>query len=555
MEEIVLNNFTEDQVASVVRHLVRVSKLYDEFQSLLVDTCFRTPDDPTGVYVGDSQELPWLYIWQGLKKYYAEQVADEAPSRSMLEHYVKENIRVNDLFIDEETAQRLYDEKDPSSGYLAYVFDDVDINEVTGRPLIKDFLKERTVKEALRKLTSDVQDTGQMTSKLSEIADRSNMIDAAGNQGRIIELIPDQCFFDTLPEERNLVPTGIPYIDTALGGGMRHEVHGICGTTGAGKTTLGISLFVEGGKRAFTDATLAGTTPKICLYYTFEENYERLVSNIVGYGALIRRDQLSMTRGTQYGIKNISTDPMNPKDYERETWPDNRVRKSEAERLNEFRTWANRTLFIRNFTGVPNSWESKEEARNTRAVGCDGIDGIRADAASMAKAFGADIHMIVIDYAYIMCKRQTLTARDPERALYSKLRTVADEARTKLVAEFGCPVWMLQQIAGAFLGSSPLKVPTLADVSDCKAMCNDMAAVWTLGVSDKMRQTEKRRTACVYFASVKQRYADGVPPTILQYDPVFPRMNDVTELFTEDRINHAFRSRNQTSVRSEVYDA
>ena len=543
-----------NDIASVVRHLVRISDLFFEFRDLMEDTCFNIPDN--GIVVdGDYKELPWLYIWQGLKKFYDEQGSDKAPSKSMLEHYVRENIRINELFIDEELEAHLYDVADPELGFLAYLYDDVDINATTGRPLIRDFLKERSVKDVIRELTSEARSTSEITEQLNKLADKANQIEQTGNSCNVIELIPDQCFFDSLPEARNMVPTGIPFFDMALQGGMRQEVYGICGATGAGKTTLGRMLFVEGGKLSFADAALNGTKPKVCLYYTFEENFERLVSHVVGYGAMIQRDQLSMTRGTNFGVKSASTDPMKPKDYERATWPDDSIRKSETQRLDEFRRWANQTLFIRNFTGVPNSWETKEEARNTRAVGCNGIDGIRVDAENIARRAGVDIHMIIIDYAYVMCKRQTISARDPERALYSKLRTVADEARTKLVAEFGCPVWILQQITGAFLDSSPLKVPTLADVSDCKAMCNDMAGVWTLGVSDKLRKTERNRPACVYLASVKQRYADGVAPTILQYDPIFPRMNDVSNDYAEDRLGRCFRRKGVNMMSMEVYGA
>lgn len=275
---------------SAMRHLVRIPMLFNTYRGVLEDTCFRVPD--RGIYVGSEHgELPQLWIWQALKNYYDEQQAADAPSKSMLAHYINEIFR-SGVYVDDDLRYLMLDEPSPTEGYLAFLYDDVELNHRTGVPLIRSFLEERVIQYGLSRINTFGLDDKPISEKLTELTETARRIDTAGFTYDALPVIPDAEYLASLPEERPAMTTGVDWVDRSLGGGQRPgECYAIMGATGAGKTTLGVQLAVKNTEAAYNEAFQTGRHPDLVLYYTFEESASAQMQRILSAGARVRRDR------------------------------------------------------------------------------------------------------------------------------------------------------------------------------------------------------------------------------------------------------------------------
>lgn len=515
------------EVLIAVKHLIRLPVLYQTYASLLKDTCFKVPRD--GIYQGDNyEELPLLYLWQALKRYYQEQETSEAPTRGLMEYYLREVLR--DVFVDEDLEFKLVQDRDPESGFLAYVFDDEDeLNTVIGTSLMRRFLEERVVTSGLYALRS-FQEEEALTDKLESLAEQARMIQTAGTTDSAELPFTDE-FFDALPEETPRQPTGVPYLDRALGGGEAPgECYCVMGATGAGKTTFAVSTAVSCARQSFAESCRTGAAPQLVLYYTYEENRDAQLRRFLSSGASIRRDRISISRDADHGIiRPVSTGMNNAYEYELRRWP-NGITQFERERYNQFTQIANKTIRIRNFSGVPDLTDTPESAAVKRKMGCGGVMEILMDARRIQEQCGTTIRSIFIDYIGLLCMRQANYNNDE---YYGRLKSIGDELRMKLAGELNCAVWVMHQLSGVANSYSPLRKPSLADGEGCKSLPVNMQLCLVLGVPDGAQ-----RRGCggprLYCVAAKQRNAgctdmrDGI---ILQHDEDFVRLNEVTSQF------------------------
>lgn len=520
--------------------------MYNTYKDVLEDTCFRIPSQ--GMYIGDNfQELPFLWIWQALKAYYQDQQTVEAPSKSMLAHYIREIFR-SGVFVDEDLRRRILDEPSPTEGYLAFIYDDVELNHRTGVPLVKSFLEERVIQYGLSRITTFAEvEQKPLSQQLSDLTETARRIDTAGYTYAAAPLMPGADHFSTLPQEQPLLSTGVTWIDRSLGGGQREgQCYAIMGATGAGKTTLGIQLAVRGAEVEYAAAMREGRKPNLTLYYSFEEPYSSLFSRFVSCGARIARTRFEYAASSDRGlIRPVSTCMENSYEYERRRW--SHLTQFESERMDDFSRIANGSLYVRNFSGVPDIGDTPELAELKRKIGLGGVTEIMMDAKRLSDQLQTGIRSIFIDYVGLVCMRQAEYDND---RYYGLLRSVGDEIRMMLAGRLSCTVWVLHQLSGVANGASPLRKPTLADGEGCKSLPVNMHACWLLGVPDR---SNPRRCggARSWFVTAKMRCSggnDGDDGLIVQQDGDFAQLNDVTNLFRPNPRSRGFERRGSEAV-------
>lgn len=542
-----MNKLSVSDVMSVLRHLVRVKGLFEIYRRAITNDCFLGSGVVADGYIGDDYgELPQLLIFNGLRLYYEEQYTSEVPSRSMLETYTREYIRREGIYVGDELIEQMFDDPDPSSGYLSYLYDESsECNTLTGQPIIKAFLTERVVNSRLQGLmTFDRQEKGTVTERLSALADKAQEIQNLGNTYQVMPTFQEQAFFDALPDRPHERSTGIPWLDESLGGhgdslGQRPgECYALVGCSGAGKTTLLTEWAVQNALQAAAYARNTGTAEEKVLYYTFEQPTHEILTKMISCGANIDRMYCEISNRAREGILDPSTCRENAKQYELEVWPDEDTREYEWQRFQNFKRLIGQSLIIRNFSGKPDLFDVTPEQKSLkRSLGRQGVNSVLEDALRIEDQYGCGIRAIYVDHLAVMCGRQC--GGDTEQ-YYRLLKTVGDEVSVKLAGRLTCSVYVAHQISGVGNSRSPLAKPTLADAEGCRSLANDMEACWTLGVPDKSGNEGAR----VWLKAVKERHAGSTAAgsgIILQHDPHFSRMNDVTHLFREDRAAHCFR--------------
>lgn len=521
-------------VMDVVRHLVQVPALYTMCKYELKDSCFHIPVG--GVYedIQEINELPLLYIWQGLKKFYEDNGTEESPSRDALEEYIKGVLR-SGVYQTPELLDRLFTQ-DPRNGFVTYMYLPVKgaLSVNTGIPLLRQFLKERRITEKVSKLLSfsSMQDK-QWERSLKTLTDDLTRVDSLGITYTPSSLVPTQDYVDGISEEYSLRSTGIDYLDSGLGGGQRPgEVDAVIGCTGAGKTTFGVQLAVCSFQQALLEAK-EGENPALTVYYTYEQSGDDLVSRFISTGASISRDEVALTAGTYRGIKNASTDPMRPKPYELELWPESEYRESEVQRLDAFARLSERTLIIRNFSGVSDLNDSPERARIKEGRGMGGVPELVQDLTYLSEYYHAKIRTVIIDYTGPMLKRMPSVANGGDQAYQYALGELGDLCRHQIAGRFKCGVWIMHQVSGVGNMKSPGYRPCLADASGCKLFAANMQNAVLLGRPDKGNH-ENGGGPCLYMVMDKHRNsarADIHEGIIVQHDRYFVRLNNVTNEF------------------------
>ena len=535
------NGFGYNEVMYAVTSLVRSNELYESFKDRIEVQCFHIPEG--GMYVGDAyDEYPLLLVWLGLKEYYESTGLDTPPTANMLIPYIQIALRRGGYFAEQRMTQYIWGTYGQPGGstegsLVAMMCDQtVEHDDVAGRKFIQDFLMERVVKRDMSRVLTYSSDVSQ---NLEAITQKATEINAIGGLSDIGISFPDQAFFDNLPQGTVKHTTGFPWLDQDMAGGqVAGECYGMLGFTGCGKTTTICTMAAAQARDAYyTDPD----NPDKIVIYGYEQPTKDYMEKFWSGAAEIARESVSIESGTYRGLINPSTDPKNPKDYEREIWPNDAIRLSEVERLDRWCEIGNKTVLLRNFSGVPDYWETGELARKRMDIGRGGVAEIKNDLRRLQDHYGSKIRTVFIDYAGLLCQRQNAAAGEEQWAQYHALRILADELRNKVAGPYQCAVWVVHQLRISNETRSPLRYPTLADSDGCKSIANNMPYCYALGAPDKKRDQEGG--TCFRFVQVKGRRSSANGSTdgrILQHHQYFDRVDDVTDKFRIDKATGHF---------------
>ena len=530
------NKMTHEEVLSMLTHLVRIPQLYRTFKNFINVSLFNG-DSAEDLEYG---ETPLAYIWLGLEAYYKEQKSNDAPTRELLNHYVRLALS-NDCNDDVGLHQVLF--TDEETGYIHYIYspEREGLNAITGSPLIHQFIIERDVASQFKSLANQLNTTSapaadSLNKELSKLADKAARVNSLGVNVTPVAVMPDDDYY-SLGEEP-LVRTGISFIDEGLGGGQRKgEVNGIIGCTGAGKTTLATQI-LAGNALVNHSEVLEGGQQELCLYYTYEQSASSLICNLQSNICKIARSSLERTW-------NLSRTPEERKEYERILWPTST--ETEYDRWNMNKAWVNQSIILQNMSGVPDLTDVTEEQRALkRARGSGGIEEIQNDIEYLIDATGKPVRCVIIDYAGLVCMRQYGVEED-DSTIRQALGYMGDMCRKQIAGKYNCSVWLLQQMAGAVNGGNPCIPLHHSNAAGCKSFGDNMDTCICLGPPDCGDQTANGRGKCLYLTFSKTRHVAGngvdFANRILQHDAYFCQLNDVTESRVPDRGAKMFRLR------------
>lgn len=374
------------------------------------------------------------------------------------------------------------------------------------------WLNERViVKFIADKVDEDVFD---LSTTLSEAIQKQRSIDFKKPKlDNVINL------FDAALERNNIVPTGVSFIDSLVGGGLgRKEVSILLGATGSGKTTLSIQTACAS---AYDEYKKNGKG--VVVFISYELDGKAIAKRIISNAAKIPRSKLER-------IKNRSelSSANDPQVYEREVLStEEDYLAGEKERLNQALKWTSDYLLALDFSG----------RGDDPKVGCGGVPEVVKHLEAIQN-LGKDIRLVILDWAGVMVRRHVATknARDSNAEITRELHMLCDDVYRLIAEPFDCHVLVVHQLSGVANLKKPSSTFSHADAEGCKSFGVSAWNSFVLGVKD-------RNTNIVKFECTKTRNASSTGYRLLFLDGDFCRFKDVTNDFVIDNLTNAIISK------------
>lgn len=395
------------------------------------------------------------------------------------------------------------------------------------RSVLQQFLQERTIAAPLQRLAALSQGSGC-------VGDMTQMLAAAqAQQAKLTSLQAIPVVASTIArgtaqkQALQFLPTGLRFVDEAVGGDCSGDVNGLLGPTGGGKTTLALHMAVSSAKLSNSQAKRDGQKPPLVVYATYEQAAEaRLRPMAWSVAYQIPRNKL-LSIGNDW---NQLTTKDNLEPYERSllgadpSYPGGQL--SETERWDYESTWLGESFTFLDMSGC----EEHPTAGN------DGLAELVSYLDRLQSDRGQPIRSVYIDYAGLLISgAATSQGIKDESAKRAMLKDLGMECRRRISQHFNCTTWVLHQMAGAAGKTSPTKLLTHNDAADCKSFAENMAVCGCLGTDDK-------QTGCRWLNWSKTRYNSSQvsPPSTLRIHDRFALMEDVSAVFTPDTARGVF---------------
>jgi hypothetical protein len=330
--------------------------------------------------------------------------------------------------------------------------------------LLNKFLKARYITKSLSDVLSGVpRDSSplDMEKLLEQFYRRSQSIKYVGTE------IEEEAFMPAFGEEITYdavvpVPTGLPWIDTFIGGFAPGEIIGLLGPTGGGKSNMMICAAVR-----MAQYYAAHNMKKLSVYVCYEDGNYRMKPLFWSAATHIPRERF--TEGGRLDWSRLSTSEM-PNDFDRRL-PENQNGEfilGERERYIAAQSW-----MTSNFRFLDFSYNIATGGR-----GSGGVAEIVAVVERLCEKAGMELGFICIDYAGLLVERHmAATGRISGGGVdnvWLPLKTLGDVLRSHLAAPTGATVVLAHQIAGDAAGKKPFhKYLHHFDVQGCKAFAEN----------------------------------------------------------------------------------
>lgn len=451
----------------VLAHILRLPILFQEAKAILKPSHF------------DFTDSHYATVWQAALNV-ADKNAGSLPvdgARIRIELEAKSLIETGQFPVDPNTETQLFSE----DGFFKWAYDlPFDwLSEIDGRSLLSFFLEERLVIAPFKQLSVDLGEhiPTDIAALFKNIQDSYLRVKSVGSNP-VESAFPDEWS----PKPLLKYPTNVPFLDSAMGGGQAPgEMFTLVGSTGAGKTSLGIQIATQG---SLLQHVLCPEDPGCWFFFTYESPVDPDIrSRVWSHAAGIHRDTLETMRSFDDLSKADSL-----KSYEVEKYYEqiNAGIKpaGEYERLMAVKDRLSKNLFLVDMSG--------SNPENPK-VGCGGPEEI----ATILKKFAASgkrITGFVIDYAGIAVDRfmQDKGLSDEYKRHY--LARYVDNCRRNIAAPFNASGWVLHQLSGAANTKSATTKQHHADAAECKTFSDNAWFAFSLGTKDQ--QTSTCRISC-----------------------------------------------------------
>lgn len=520
-------------LADMLAHFIWVPELYRTYETSLKAEYFYP------------EEVGFTVVFSALQEYYSKEGTKNKPDKARLEIYTRTYLRGHPLSKDDTETESIIFDTNPAFGLIANLYDTdrASLTYATGEPIVRQFLVERAIANAILKHVNDMnefKDSVNMSEaehlkKMAEDAERITGISAIVE---IEELAPDLSYFDKMNTQQG-VPSGIPWIDAHIERGQRYgDVNGIIGPTGAGKTTLGSQLFVSNVREAIQQY-VSGVDDRLCVFYTYEQRAFDLQQKVFSNAFSIARSSIREDRRLSETFSNGTTIPLKPYEIGRF---ENR---SEVERYNMDREYFSRHGIIRNMSGVADICDDDRMINIKKNKGIGGLQELVNDLHYIQETRQQGIRAVFIDYIGLVMERQFSITEDSD-VFYRGLKRFPDEVRQKVAGEFNCVVWLLHQMSGSANKVKPTTPLHHADAEGCRSLANNMSNCLCLGNPDSGSEGGGK---CLYlsFSKLRNSGASGFDSVnlILQHNAIFARLDNVTDKYRPDKSNCCFYPKNE----------
>lgn len=263
--------------------------------------------------------------------------------------------------------------------------------------------------------------------------------------------------------------TGIDFLDSGLPqNAPPAQVIGLLGPIGAGKSTLGAMIAVEGAKQQFA-RRLAGEEFSVWAYVNLDGAEYDMWERLTSHGALISRALAA--RG---GIGNFSPGRFSriAESYEIEREEELPRRDgtllTESERFDDF----HRHLLGSSLQLLHLACRDYSPLRSL-------IEPITAHLE--VAAVSGRIAGVVIDYVGLAVR--TCLGDDPRRRS-GLIRQFVRDCRQRIASRWACPVWLIHQLNGQANGRRSGAIQHHGDAKDCKSFGDELDGCFVLGQLD-----------------------------------------------------------------------
>ena len=414
--------------------------------------------------------------------------------------------------IYQQLTQDIRDSITAEEGWMSYITRQAPEIDETGLNVARESLQrlfhERQVVEALRRATGIEHG---IPAHLSEVVDDASrqLQRAAATQS-----MPEGAMFPDVGTELApsavLVRTGTDFIDRPLGGLQQGDVLMLLGSTGSGKSTLGINMCINMAK-IFGQVSVAGGDDRYAGYLTYEEPYERLRDRFWSHACQIpRRDCLALESWDQLSTRDTI------KPYELN------LQSTDGEVLSEIERYQTAVPVMRDNLKVLDMSGSPEFPNSGNGHIPEMVSLLQRIQDQQGKTPG----FLVIDWVGEVCMRYLRNNGQEDDGAYRKaLKEFAGQARVELAQRFNCPVLLIHQLKGSLRHLKPHKLFNANEAEGSADMAVQVTTCLTLSNPDE-------ETRCRFLNFPKTRFIRGeagaVQPIVLQLDRFFATYSNVS---------------------------
>ena len=519
MQPVSLGEVTPEFVQSIICRIAATPLLLEEMQGLLLPEHFYKPEE---------QHIVLMFrAVQGI--YERFHALDYEAVRGEIERLLC------DVALPRELYEALMAEGAPC-GLLkwALVVGTAQIATVPieqTRDMIRRFLQERAVFRPLQMQLAQGGIPGNMQA----------VLDVATQQFQRIGQLDADPISGGVPDGRGNIPlqiasTGLSYLDMFMDGGQAPgEAYGLIGPTGVGKTSLTCSMAAAAlSQEARRVRENPAYTPKMVYYATYEAGRDEIKQRIISALADISRDTAKRIDFSAQGIPAgfTSAAANNLHAYELAVQLAGQPLQGERERFQNAFEQLSRYLRVIDLSGIG-------DQRYCRP----GIGGlpelVGLIAKDQARLGEPGVAVVYVDYSLLAVER-FLSAQGLDITKHTRvaLPQFVDGARQQIAGRFNTCVWLLTQFNTTANRQSASKALTHNDAAEAGGrFAHALTFCATLGTKDPI-------TNCVLLSFSKRRRSGGEhPDCILQIDPVFHRLNDVSTLYQVNRRSGTITSR------------
>ena len=513
------------QLETLIVHLVRIDRLFVLARKMLIPSFFYSSEA--------SYKLLWLCLCE---------VHDEhgSISHNVLREAVESKFELEPGLVDEDAWCDLLgpdavfdnpddldidDEQKVSLIDYAFSVPEDSLSEAYSKKLLSRFVKYRGTMTPLKTLFDAAG--RPISGRLEQmLLDLNKAIESATSltTTNIHKPLPDDD--EDIQPAVTTFTTGVGYLDSFTGGQAASEIYTVVGPTGGGKTATGVKICSSAAVYFSQQERDHGADKRVAVYVTYEEGRAKIANRMMALLGRISKTKLdSLT-----SINQLNSDTYDK--YEQDRWGHlitEGIFPCEIDRYRNIKPLINDYIRIVDFSG--------EEGLSG---GFGGIDELAANLASIHEE--TPIGVVVIDYVGL-CVGNYMEANKIHNAeKTSQIGAFGQGVKRKIASRFKCPTWLLHQMTGAVVNSSPARIPSTSDAAECKLLHQNAAFAFAIGTMDS------KSKVFIFACDKARRTGKAHTHTLLRLDGMMADIHHVESSYEIDKVGRKIVEKRSSAV-------